>query len=399
MVLKATSAAYWSTRLGLQGFDIIVIGGGIAGASAGYALANGGRRVLLLERESQAGYHSTGRSAAVYTQAYGNAVIRGLTLGGWRFFDTPPAGFADHPLLQPRGLMFIGHAEQVALLDDAAIEAGRLVSSIRRIGAKEARTRVPVLRESYVAGAILEPEARDIDVHGLHQGFLKGLKRAGGQVSNDAEVLSLERMGGDWLVETRAGTFRAEILVNAAGAWCDEVARLAGVEPVGLVPKRRTVITFDPPAGLTICDWPVVIDVAESFYFKPDAGKLLGSPADETPVEPCDVQPEERDVALAADRIERVADMKICRIERKWAGLRSFVADKSPVVGFDPVAEGFFWLAGQGGYGIQTSPALSRLVAGLVREGRIPADLEDLGVTIPALAPRRLRGQIAQSAE
>jgi D-arginine dehydrogenase len=206
-------------------------------------------------------------------------------------------------------------------------------------------------------------------------------------------------MGGDWLVETRAGTFRAEILVNAAGAWCDEVARLAGVEPVGLVPKRRTVITFDPPAGLTICDWPVVIDVAESFYFKPDAGKLLGSPADETPVEPCDVQPEEWDVALAADRIERVADMKICRIERKWAGLRSFVADKSPVVGFDPVAEGFFWLAGQGGYGIQTSPALSRLVAGLVREGRIPADLEDLGVTIPALAPRRLRGQIAQSAE
>lgn len=373
--------------------DIIVIGGGMAGASAGYALANAGYRVVLLEREDQPGYHATGRSAAVYTQAYGNAVIRGLTVGGWEFFDSPPTGFAEHALLQPRGLMFIGHAGQMEALDAAVRETSSLVPSIQRIDAEKARRRVPMLRESYVAGAMLEPEARDIDVHALHLGFLNGFKAAGGQLHGNAEVLSLTRAGADWEVETRDGTCRAAIVVNAAGAWCDEVAGRAGLVPIGLVPKRRTVITFAPPAGLATSDWPVVIDVAETFYFKPDAGKLLGSPADETPVEPCDVQPEEWDVALAADRIEKVADIEIRRIERKWAGLRSFVADKSPVIGFDPEAEGFFWLAAQGGYGIQTAPALSRLVAALVRDGRIPTDLEDLGVTASAVSPSRIGGR------
>lgn len=373
--------------------DIIVIGGGMAGASAGYALANAGYRVALLEREDQPGYHSTGRSAAVYTQTYGNAVIRGLTVGGREFFGAPPAGFAGHPLLQPRGLMFIGHAGQMEALEAALRETRSLVPSARRIDAEAACRRVPILRESYVAGAMLEPEARDIDVHALHLGFLRGLKAAGGQVHTKAEVLSLSRAGADWKAETRGGTFRAGIVVNAAGAWCDEVAGLAGVAPIGLVPKRRTAITFAPPAGLATSDWPVVIDVAETFYFKPEAGRLLGSPADETPVEPCDVQPEEWDVALAADRIEKVADIEIRRIERKWAGLRSFVADKSPVVGFDPAAEGFFWLAAQGGYGIQTAPALSRVAAALMRDDRIPTDLEDLGVTATALSPSRIGGR------
>ena len=373
----------------METFDIIVIGGGIAGASVGYALAERGSRVLLLERENQPGYHSTGRSAAVYTQAYGNAVIRGLTVAGRGFFDRPPKGFAEHPLLTSRGVMFVGHDGEMELLRQAAAEAQRFVPSARLIGAEEARSRVPVLRRSYVAGAVFEPEARDIDVHALHQGFLRGLKTASGRIQCAAEARALDNVGGLWQVETKLGTFQAEVVVNAAGAWSDDVAKLAGASSVGLVPKRRTVIVFGAPSDMEIDPWPVVIGVAEDFYFKPDAGRLVGSPADETPTPPCDAQPEDLDVAVAVDRIERATEMEIRRIEHKWAGLRSFVADKSPVVGFDPLVEGFFWLAGQGGYGIQTSPALSRLAAALVLEGRIPSEMEDLGITSAALSPSR----------
>jgi D-arginine dehydrogenase len=374
----------------MMAFDFVVIGAGMAGASAASFLAERGA-TLLLERESQPGYHTTGRSAALYSEAYGNAAIRALTTGARPFFTAPPSGFAEHPLLTPRGAMFIGRADQLAALDRTAAEASALQPSIRRIDGEGARAICPVLRADYVAGAVLEPEAMDIDVHALHQGFLRGLRARGGQLASDAEVVGLDRASGAWRVRTQAGEFSGRVLVNAAGAWADEVARLAGAAPVGLVPKRRTAIVFAPPADCDISRWPLVVDVDETFYFKPDAGKLLGSPADETPSPPCDAQPEELDVALAVERIQQAAELPVARIERRWAGLRSFVADKTPAVGFDDGLDDFFWLAGQGGYGIQTAPALARLAAALIAGDGVPADLAALGVSERALHPSRCR--------
>ena len=370
-------------------FDFLVVGAGMAGASAAYYLAPLGR-VAVLERESQPGYHTTGRSAALFSETYGNATIRGLTTGGRGFYLDPPAGFAEHPLLAPRGALFIGRDDQIPKLDAAVAEIGDL-DRLTRLDAAEVRALVPALKADYVAGAVFEPAAMDIDVNALHQGYLSGLRAEGGALVTDADVTGAEFDDGRWRVETAAGAFRAPVLINAAGAWCDAVARLAGAAPVGLVPKRRTIITFDPPAGVDVSRWPLVVDVDENFYFKPDAGRLLGSPADETPSPPCDAQPEELDIALAVDRIERATELRIGRILNRWAGLRSFVADKSPVAGFDDRREGFFWLAGQGGYGIQTAPGLGRAAAALARGQPIPADLQDLGVAERDLAPHRLR--------
>jgi D-arginine dehydrogenase len=234
----------------------------------------------------------------------------------------------------------------------------------------------------------------DMDVHAIHHGYLKGLRARGGQIVTDAELLSLNHHEGLWHAETRAGTQSAPWVVNAAGAWADAVAALAGLAPVGLVPKRRTAITFDPtpiPEQADLPHWPMVCDVDETFYFKPEGGRLLASPADETPSQPCDAQAEELDVALTVDRIERASLFSIRRISHRWAGLRTFAPDKSPVVGPDPAAQGFFWLAGQGGYGIQTAPAMARTAAGLLTSGRVPEDLAALGVTASGLAPERLR--------
>jgi D-arginine dehydrogenase len=370
--------------------DIAVVGGGIAGASAGFALA-ADHRVTLLERESQPGYHSTGRSAALFTEAYGNRVIRALTKASRAFFTAPPPGFADHPLLTPRGALVVARADQEAAFDRALADARALVDTVKPIGPRDAIAMVPVLRPDYVGKAFLEPDAMDIDVHALHRGYLRGLTAQGGRVVADAEVTGLARAGGRWRIETRAGRFEADVVVDAAGAWCDEVARLAGVAPLGLVPKRRTAITFDPPPGPPIAAWPMTIDVDERFYFKPDAGRILASPADETPVPPCDVQPEEIDIAELVDRLEQATTLRVPRIAAKWAGLRSFVADKTLVAGFDAAAEGFFWLAGQGGYGIQTSPAMARIAAALIGGRPLPPDLVDRGIDAAALAPARLR--------
>ena len=375
----------------MDSFDYLVIGAGIAGASAGYGLAAHGR-VALLERESQAGYHTTGRSAALFSETYGNAIIRGLSVGSRGFFRAPPEGFAAHALLSPRGALCVGRADQLAKLDAAAEEGRRLVASVRRIDRHEARNLVPALRPEAAVGAVFEPEAMDIDVHALHHGFLRGLKARGGRLITDAEVRGLARRSGTWVVETPAGGFTTPVLVNAAGAWCDEIAKLASARPVGLVPKRRTVITFDPPADHASEGWPLVVGIDEDFYFKPDAGQMLGSPADETPSPPCDARPEELDVAIAVDRIQAAADLTITRIRHSWAGLRSFVADKTMVAGFDPACDGFFWLAGQGGYGMQTAPAMSRLATALATGAAVPPDLQDLGVTAAALAPERFAG-------
>jgi len=371
-------------------FDFVIIGAGMAGASAGYELAALGS-VLILEQEDQPGYHTTGRSAALYAETYGNATVRALTTGGKGFYLDPPAGFAAHPLLLPRGVVFIGREDQRGSLDSLLTEISGLRSNIRRIKAAEIEAQVPVFRPGYVADAVLDPDAMDIDVHGLHQGYLRGLKARGGQLLTDAQVRGLWRQAGLWQVETKSGAFRARVVVNAAGAWADEIGALAGAKPIGLVPKRRTAIQFRPPAGIDVARWPSVIDADEQFYFRPDAGKIMASPADETPMPPCDVQPEDLDIAILVDRLEQAVTLPIPRIDSRWAGLRSFVADKTPVIGYDEQVEDFFWLAGQGGYGIQTAPGIAGLVAALARHEPVPSDLADLGVTEGAVSPARLR--------
>ena len=373
----------------MESFDFIVVGCGIAGASAGYELA-AHARVLVLERESQPGYHTTGRSAALFVQTHGPAVIRALSRGAKNFFLNPPAGFTEHPLLTERGMLLIGRGDQSDLLEKSFAQSSRHIAGVRRLDAKGACSLVPLLREDYLAGAVLDPEAMDMDVHAIHWGFIGGMRARGGRLITGAELTGLSREGDKWSVRTAAGDFAAPVVVNAAGAWCDVVGAMAGAAPIGLVPKRRTAFIFDPPPGAEIAKWPSVIDVGEEFYFKPDAGKFLGSPADQTPMEPCDAQPDDFDVAVAVDRIQRAARIPVTHINRKWAGLRSFVADGCPVVGYDPRVAGFFWLAGQGGYGIETSPSMGRLCASLALGHGVPSDLAAQGVTEAALSPARI---------
>lgn len=369
--------------------DVIILGAGIAGASAAYELSTT-HRVLLLEREPQPGLHATGRSAAIFSEIYGNAVIRGLSRATRDFLVAPPTGFAESPLVTPRGSLFVAPPEQLASLramrNDPDVAAGTEV-----IGADEALRRVPILRREKVAEALYAPGDTDIDVNALHQGFLRGFKTRGGALVCDVRIEALDRKGASWRALAGDTAYEAPVVVNAAGAWADAVASLAGVKTIGIEPKRRTVALLDAPAGHDIRAWPLTIDADETFYFKPDAGRLLLTPADETPSPPCDAQPEEFDIALAVDRFETMTTVGVRRIAHKWAGLRSFAPDRTPVVGFEPAAPGFFWLAGQGGYGMQTSSAMSRTAAALVRGENLPADIAREGVTTAALAPARLR--------
>ena len=368
-----------------QMFDIIVVGAGIAGASVAAELAPLSR-VLLLEAEDQPGYHTTGRSAALYTCAYGPPVIRALSRASGGFFDQPRSPHLDYPLLRPRGALFVARDDQAQVLDTLRQELGDAVTALDGRRAGEV---VPLLRPGYVAGALFEKAASDIDVMALHQHYLKSFRAGGGVLRTGAAVTALAYDGSLWRVETADGGISAPVVVNASGAWADEVAGMAGVAPTGLVPKRRTALLVSAPDGHSPDAWPIVVDAQEQFYLKPDAGKLLISPADETPSPPCDAQPDEMDVAVCIDRIETAFDLRVRRIDHKWAGLRSFVADGCPVIGFDADAPGFFWLAGQGGYGIQTAPAAARAAAALVSGRPIPEDIRNEGVTEAALSPRR----------
>lgn len=373
----------------MQDFDFAIVGAGIAGVSAAYHLAPQAR-VVILEREHVAAYHTTGRSAALHSETYGSAEIRAITVASGRFYRKPPAGFTDHPLLTPRGALIAGRAEQQAATQKAAAEYARLVPSVRWLDPVEALRRQPLLRPEAAAGGAIFEEAEDMDVAAIHGGFLKGARAAGAVLRLDAEVTNLERKDGRWTIRLRDGeSVTANTIVNASGAWADVLAGLAGAAPVGLVPKRRTAFTFDAPAGLDLGRLPMAIDFDETWYIKPEVGQFLGSPADETPSPPCDAQPEEMDIAIAVERIETATTLSIRRIKNKWAGLRSFVADKNLVVGHDPKVEGFFWLAGQGGYGIQTGEAAGRLAASLALGKGLPADIAALGVSEPALSPAR----------
>ncbi len=367
--------------------DILVIGGGMAGASVASELAST-HRVVLVERESQPGYHTTGRSAALFSETYGPPPIRALSRASAGFYDAPPESFAPHPLLSPRGVLIVARPDQMAALE-ADQQAFAAFGGTEIIDAARATAMMPLLRPGHFAAAIHDRKARDMDVHAIHQGYLRRFRAQGGQIETDAELLAVEPDGAGWRVETRKGVIRAGLLVNAAGAWADVVGAMAGARPIGLVPKRRTALIVAAPEGHDIGGWPMVVDVAEEFYLKPDAGRFLISPADETPSAPCDAQPEELDVAICVDRIETAFDFQVRRIENRWAGLRSFVADKVPVAGFDPDRPGFLWLAGQGGYGIQAAPALARFAAALARGEAVPADILDQGLDPAALSPAR----------
>ena len=377
-------------RVPMLQFDQIVIGGGIAGASLAYHLARHGR-VALLERESQPGYHATGRSAAIYTKCYGPRSMRVMTHLSGPFLRSPPAGFSDTPLLTPLGVLFVACEAQRGRFTRRLAELREVAPDVTEVDVDEARRRCPGLPRDYLAAAALDDQAMNMDVHALHAGYLRAARRAGAAVLTSTGVDGITRRDGSWQVQAGSQRFTAGVVVNAAGAWADELAILAGVQPVGLTPKRRTAVLFDAPAGQDPRAWSAAWDIDDGWYFKPEGRQILATPGDETPVPPHDVQPEEIDIALAAHRLELATTLRPRRMTRAWAGLRTFAADGEPVVGFDAAAEGFFWLAGQGGYGIKTSWALGLTAASLIRHGKLPGEVAAFGLRAEDLGPRRLR--------
>ena len=369
--------------------DFLIVGSGIAAASVAYWLAPHGRLVLL-ERENQPGYHSTGRSAAMFIASYGTPQVRALTQASRSFFDHPPTGFTENAILSPRGMLIVAQPGQQALLDEHWQVLRAMSPGARLLDAAQACAVMPALRPERVLGAVYEPDAADIDVNTLHQAYLRGARQHGAQLVCDAPVQSITPLGPLWQVQAGGAVYQAPVVINAAGAWCDEVASMAGVAPLGLTPKRRSAFVFAPPSAVDCTHWPMCLGADETWYLKPDAGQLLGSPANADPVVPQDVQPEEFDIATGIYRIEEMTTLQIRRPSRTWAGLRSFVSDGDLVGGFDAGVPGFFWLAGQGGYGIQTSAAMGQACAALLRNLPIPASIAGFGVTPQMLSPKRL---------
>ena len=372
--------------------EIVVIGGGIAGVSAAALFARHAPTVLL-ERESALGYHSSGRSATFYHFGIGDDVVRGLTAASRFFFADPPPGYSDVPLWQEKAALFIATPQHMDELVALETEMRRFTDSIARVGPDEMQAIVPVLKvggEGAVAG-VLDTGGRKLDADLLLQANARALRAAGSEIRFNAGVTGIAHDGTEWIVDTAEGSYAAKTVVNAAGAWADELAVLAGVRPLGLTPLRRTIIGFDPPEGIPIADWPFLKTVQDDgFYMLPDAGRLLVSPMDVTPSPPCDVQPEDYEMALAAWRIEEATTLSVGRIALKWAGLRSFVADKVPTAGFAPDAPGFFWLAGQGGYGLLTSPAMAMAAEALLFGLPWPGLLSEHGVEPHHIRPDRL---------
>ncbi len=369
--------------------DFIVIGAGAAGASAASHLAPHGS-VAILEAESQPGYHATGRSAALWEPHFGNALVRTLIQGSADFVKRPPEGFSEHRLITPRGGLTFADAGSTGALAAIAKELGPN-SGLEPLSPDEAVRRVPILRRESIVAAHFDPGVFDMDVNALHRGFLRMAAKSGATLQGDARVASIVRNGTNWRVTAGSESWEAPAIVNAAGAWAEEMGRLAGCKPIGLTPMRRSAVTVDGPPDTDVQSWPAVDRAGMPNYFKPEAGKLMVSPGDETPLEPQDAQPDELDIAIAIDWFETVTTLTVKRVHHSWAGLRSFVADRSPVVGFDDGVDGFFWLAGQGGYGIMLAPVLGRTTAALIVDGALPADLQQAGVTPEAIAPARLR--------
>ena len=345
-------------------YDIVVVGAGMAGASIAAELAPHAK-VLILEREDRAGYHATGRSAAFWSESYGGPLVQPLTTASGSFLCQPPSEFAEHSFLAPRGALHIAEEEGEAALQALQAEFAGTSVELRVSSPQELQQRITGLRRSWRSG-VIEESCSDIDVAALHQAYLRSARANGATLMVSSQLERAEGRSGTWYLTTANETFASKVLVNAAGAWGDTVAQLAGVRRIGLQPLRRTMVQLrvDPPADPNL---PLVIDALGRFYFKPEAGgRVWLSPHDETPCDPCDSAPEEYDVALAIHRLQSVVDWEIERVEHSWAGLRTFAPDRLPVFGFDPDAHGFFWFAGQGGFGIQTAPAAAKLAASLI---------------------------------
>lgn len=371
--------------------DFLVVGGGIAGAAAAYFLSASGR-VTLLEAEASVGMHATGRSAALYSEYFGGPAVRTLTTASRAFYASH--GTDTTPLLRPRGVLALGSPDTADAFAQAHAAGALAERPVVELTPDEAQRLCPVLRRDAFDRVLYKPGACDIDVDATHQLFLRGLRAGGGRVVTRAPVRKSTRVGGLWQVRTggpHEAVYAAPVLVNAAGAWADRVAQTAGVAPAGLRSTRRTaaLVTLpDPPGDTGPSAWPMVTDVADTFYAKPEAGGLLLSPCDSTPVpDPARrVRADDLDVAVAVERFHAAVDLRIRGVGHAWAGLRTSVADDTPVIGEDPAAPGFFWLAGLGGYGIQTAPAVGALLAALAAGHAPPAATAPL---TPALAPGR----------
>lgn len=373
-----------------ESYDYAVIGAGMAGASVAYRLSLAGASVAVLEQESQPGYHATGRSAAMFMETYGTEHTRALTVASREFFMNPPKGFTEHPILTPRGVLYIAQAGQESLLE-SAYEAYRAQGlEVTRLSAEQAISMVPCLSPDTLVGAIHDTVAADMDVHALHQGFIAGMRAHGATLIPNAELQSARHDESGWLLQTAGGIeLRSRVVINAAGAWADPVAEICGAQALGIQPMRRSAFLFPAPEGMDITHWPTVLGVDEGFYFKPDAGVLLGSPANADPVAPHDVVPEELDIATGIYRIEEATTLKIRRPSHTWAGLRSFAPDNEFVIGWDADVPGLFWVAGQGGYGIQTAAGASLLAACLLLDQPLPPSLTDHGVNAETVDPAR----------
>lgn len=365
---------------GRQTADFLIIGGGVAGLSAGAALARHGR-VVLLEAEEAVGYHSSGRSVTFSHYGIGGAAVRALTAASRDFFLAPADGFDSLCKVQPA--LFIATNAMLPALDELEGITRNLTDAVERLEGAEVHRFCPALRLDKVVAGFVHHEGLRLEPHALLQGYARAIRAGGGEIVTGVRVADVEH---GWRVKTGAGeSYEAPILINAAGAWADRIAMLAGVRPLGLQPLRRTIIVFDPPRDMDVRGWPFVKTAHDYMYMMPDAGRLLASPVDEEPDEPCDAQPDEYGMALAAHRVGEFTTLDVQRISHKWAGLRTFSPDRVPVAGFAPDAPGFFWLAGQGGYGLQTAPALAQIVEALVTQGEWP----EMGVTPQQIRPER----------
>jgi D-arginine dehydrogenase len=377
--------------------DFLIIGGGVAGLSAAARLVRHGK-VVVIEAEDALGYHSSGRSVSFSHYGIGNAAVRGLTAWSRPFFETPPEGFCASPLAGNMPSLYFASEATLPALAALEAEMGRFTDRTRRVDAAAMAALLPPLRTGPggAVSGVLDPTGLKLDADALLQSFARAVRAGGGEVLNGLRIASVRGLEQCWSISSESGErWSAPVLVNAAGAWADRIAALAGVRPIGLQPMRRTIIVVDPPAGADASAWPFAHSAANDFYMLPEAGRLLVSPVDEVADQPCDAAPDEYDVALAADRLEHYTSLKVTRIAHRWAGLRSFVADRTPTAGFDPDAAGFFWLVGQGGYGLQTAPAMAAAVEALVAGGPWPEGLAELGVTPEPLRPGRLRSSQA----
>jgi len=372
----------------MQTFHIAIIGGGIAGISLAYFLSPH-RSIVVLEQESALGYHSTGRSAAEFTLRDNASTVNALARASHGFLASPPEGFADVPLLTDRGSIILGTHGKEALVRTRHDAAKALGAAVEWLDDAAMLARAPMLDPAYAAAAYFDPDYWDIDVDALLQAYARHARRNGAQILERRRFAGARREGETWRIDAGEEAISAGILVNAAGGWADSVAALCGVAPAGIVPHRRTAITIDLPEGIDAGRLPEINEIEDTFYFKPEGGRLLASPADETPCEPADAQPEELDIAYAAHYVEEATTLSVRRVFKSWAGMRSFSLDRLPVIGAARDAPSFFWLAGQGGYGILTSPALGSLAAALITGNGIPEPLAREGITAETFSPLR----------